>query len=110
MMTSALLTMMDRHEGPAEGSMHRSPSRGSYSNETRGNLKDDTTYSHSEPNLERMSPMRPPPGMMMNPQGMSNNFSSNAGQELTRERSPSLGGYFVGGYDPAPPRSPPWGG
>lgn len=122
MMTSALLTMMDRHESPPvgnEANLQGSPSRGSFTAETRyANQKDDGIYSHSEQNFrERVSPLRPPPGMTMSRPAQPNvnhAYSSNVGQDFTRSRSPSvgsLGGYFVGGYDqPLPPsRSPPWG-
>lgn len=121
MMTSALLTMMDRHESPPVGNvanLQRSLSRGSFTAETRyANQKDDGIYSHSEQNFrERVSPVRPPPGMTMSRPAETNvnhAYSSNVGQDFTRSRSPSagsVGGYFVGGYDqPPPPRSPPWG-
>lgn len=118
MMTSALLTMMDRHESPSnenDNSSHTSPARSSLAVAAarNSNQTNDVYYSHSEPNLrERASPMRPPPGMM-NPPGLPNNAdpgysSNNFSQDVATSRSPPVGGYFVGGYEQTYPRSPPW--
>ena len=121
MMTSALLTMMDRHESPPvtdEYEAQRRTLTRSYANNQGG---DEVYTSQSEPNLlGRGSPMRPPPGMMTPPPGMSNGDSSpysssnfNTQNNVPSSRSPpggGGGGYFVGGYDhPAPNYEQWWG-
>jgi hypothetical protein len=88
MMTSALLTMMDRYDYHPRA--------------TNGSTQVDANI------CERRPPTRPPPGMMsppemlnINPGGYSSNFEE--------QTSPPGGeGYFLGGYDEQPSRSPPW--
>ncbi|KAL7533849.1 hypothetical protein ACHAWF_004640 [Thalassiosira exigua] len=114
MMTSALLTMMDRQESPSgkneAGATGRSPSRSPYPTGMRDANQGNVYVSQSEPNLHgKESPMRPPPGISSPPPGMSHVdsvFASNYNQDFERSRSPPGGGYFVGGYEQAP-RSPP---
>eukprot|EP00579_Thalassiosira_antarctica_P025640 CAMPEP_0202006476 /NCGR_PEP_ID=MMETSP0905-20130828/11221_1 /ASSEMBLY_ACC=CAM_ASM_000554 /TAXON_ID=420261 /ORGANISM="Thalassiosira antarctica, Strain CCMP982" /LENGTH=621 /DNA_ID=CAMNT_0048564235 /DNA_START=184 /DNA_END=2049 /DNA_ORIENTATION=- len=110
MMTSALLTMMDRHESSSsenESNTQRSPSRSSPATGSCNiHHNDEVYYSNSEPNIRgRASPVRPPPGMM-HPPGMPNvesAYAASLNQDL------SGGGYFVGGYDLPTTKSPPWG-
>ncbi|KAL7537285.1 hypothetical protein ACHAXR_010420 [Thalassiosira sp. AJA248-18] len=112
MMTSALLTMMDHHEGPSNESDPNAPRISTPPTESHNmNQKGDVYFSQSEPDLqERSSPMRPPPGMVYPaPTGLSNinsgYSSSNFNQDLTSYTSQPEpgGGYFLGGYDQAPP-------
>eukprot|EP00581_Thalassiosira_minuscula_P018837 CAMPEP_0183719176 /NCGR_PEP_ID=MMETSP0737-20130205/12232_1 /TAXON_ID=385413 /ORGANISM="Thalassiosira miniscula, Strain CCMP1093" /LENGTH=635 /DNA_ID=CAMNT_0025948883 /DNA_START=211 /DNA_END=2118 /DNA_ORIENTATION=+ len=118
MMTSALLTMMDRHESPLsenETGMQGSPSRSSSAAPSHNVNSNEVYLSHSEPNLqERAAAVRPPPGLMKQPPGMPNVDSvhpSYGNQEIARSWSPAGGGYFVGGYDQLNNyKSPPWGG
>lgn len=115
MMTSALLTMMDREIPLAQGDAktHRSPSRSSNSSRSPNIYQNnDGFYTQSEPNLnERASPVRPPPGMRQPPGLPSADFMhySNYDKATAINRSPSVGGFFVGGDEQAPPKSPPWG-
>jgi len=115
MMTSALLTMMDRHESPSRENVangKRSPTHSSMT--TLYNNQSEEVYgSRSEPNLrERADPVRPPPGMMgppgisVDPVYSSSNFNQNS---ASSRYPPGGGGYFVGGYDQPTTKSPPWG-
>lgn len=105
MMTSALLTMMDRQDSPAN--MRRSATGTPLSNPSSEGS--DVNYSQSAPDLgHRASPMRPPPGIRQ-PPGLSNGDSANFINQLPLSTSPTSGGYFVGGYDQASPRASPYG-
>jgi hypothetical protein len=87
MMTSALLTMIDRHD--------YLPGVTNASTQVDANVR------------ERRPLARPPPGMM-GPSGVSNfhpGYSSNFEEHTT---PPGGEGYFLGGYDEQTSRSPPW--
>jgi hypothetical protein len=108
MMTSALLTMIDRHDSSSGATEAFSQQRSLRSHVAAAigsrnlNLSDDVYSSGTDTNVyERASPVRPPPGMTSPPK-MSNvhpDHSSPPGGE----------GYFLGGYEEQPPSSPPWG-
>lgn len=112
MMTSALLTMMDRHESPSMSNQNQaaspSPNRSSLAMAASRNANQQANvyYSQSEPNLqERAHTMRPPPGMMNLP-GLSHVEpgypTSNFNQEIGSN-------FFVGGYDQMSRSPPSWG-
>lgn len=102
MMTSALLTMIDRHDNPSGFDGVKSQQQysvNSFSQRTLGVNQDEELYSLR--NCSSVSdgaiPLRAPPGMMRPPD------KSNFSQNIARPKSP-LGGYFIGGYDQPPPR------
>ncbi|KAL3792274.1 LOW QUALITY PROTEIN: hypothetical protein ACHAW5_001100 [Stephanodiscus triporus] len=118
MMTSALLTMMDRHDSSSAAPEASAQPRPPHSHVTAATVSQNLSLSHemypsrSDQNLrERAAPARPPPGM--SPPGMSNVHPGNSfdfKQHLNPPGSPlGRGGYFFGGYDEQPPSSPPWG-
>ena len=108
MMTSALLTMIDRHDsssGATEASTQLRPLRSHVAaaiGSRNLDLSDEVYSSGTDTNLrERVSPVRPPLGMTT-PPGTSNvhpEYASPPGGE----------GYFLGGYEEQHPSSPPWG-
>ena len=108
MMTSALLTMIDRHDsssGATEASSQQRPLRSHVAaaiGSRNLNLSDDVYSSGTDTNVyERASLVRPPPGMTSPPKttNVHPDHSSPPGGE----------GYFLGGYEEQPPNSPPWG-
>lgn len=116
MMTSALLTMMDRNDSSSsenEGSSPRTTSRSTLATGSSNTIhNDEGYYSQIEPSAT--SPMRPPPGI--SPPGMQgidhSYYTSHSNQQpdFARSKSPPAGGYFIGGYDHSTTRTSPWGG
>jgi hypothetical protein len=105
MMTSALLTMMDRQDQPSDFDDATYQQR--YSVNSLGSLginQDEELYSSRNGGSRRpegATPLRAPPGMMMmSPPPDSSHFR----QDVARPKSPLGGGYFIGGYDQPPPR------
>ncbi len=107
MMTSALLTMMDRHDsssGATEASTQQRPLRSHVAaaiGSRNTNLSDEVYSSETDTSyFKRASPVRPPPGISSPPRlsNIHHHYSS----------PPGGGGYFLGGYEEQPPSSPPW--
>ncbi|EED96250.1 predicted protein [Thalassiosira pseudonana CCMP1335] len=104
MMTSALLTMMDRPEDDTSTNQIKASS-GSPSREYQPNRG---YYSQSEPNILRNSsvsspsrPNRPPPGMMLSNPPRAPYSNEPQSPRLTQDypRPSQEGSYIVGGYD-----------
>lgn len=105
MMTSALLTMMDRHESVSTGNNSGSGHNHSPLHNTHYNAKNSAYGSRSEPKLsQRAGHARLPPGIEGAPPGMY------CDQNLANTKfTPGGGGYFIGGYDQQNTTPPPWG-
>ena len=112
MMTSALLTMMDRHspsedqQANARMSTNQGPPASPHHGGQRMLNHSEKGYYHSEPNMRErespMQPMPPPPGMtMMSPSRMSAVDAPrpfHPYQDISRSRSPPDDNYNSGGY------------
>lgn len=115
MMTSALLTMMDRNDSSSsenECSAPRITSRSTLATGSSNTIHNDEGY-YSQIERSATSPMRPPPGIsspgMQNIDHSYSTSHSNQQPYFARSKSPPGGGYFIGGYDYSTTRTSPWG-